>query len=76
MESGFNPLHPVLDPPSLPLTGLLEVGIAVSGQEVDVRGGEPDDAAPKVGLQISVRAVGVNSLLEGMDLTHNLCYAP
>lgn len=76
LESGLHPPQRVLDPPCLPLAGLLEVGIGVSGQEVEVRGGEPDDAAPKVSLQIPVRAVGVHSLLEGVDLTHNLCYAP
>lgn len=58
------------------LAGLLKVGIVVSGQEVDVRGGEAGDAAPKVGLQPPVWAVGAYSLLEGMYLTHDLCYAP
>lgn len=50
--------------------------MAVGGQEVDVRGGEPGDAAAKVALQVPVWAVRVHGLLEGMDLTHNLCYAP
>lgn len=65
-----------MDPPCLSLAGLLEVGIVVAGQEVDVRGGEPGDAAPQVGLQLLVRVVWAYSLLEGVDLTHNLCYAP
>lgn len=43
---------------------------------MDVRGGEPGDAAAKVALQVPVWAVRVHGLLEGMDLTHNLCYAP
>lgn len=55
---------------------MLEVGVLVRGQEVDVGSGEAGDAAPKVSLQILVRAVGVHPLLEGMDLAHNLCYAP
>ncbi len=76
MESGLNPPQRVLDPPCLSLAGLLKVGIAVSGQEVEVRVGEPGDAAPKVGLQLPIRCVGACGLLEGVDLTHNLCYVP
>lgn len=76
MESGLHPLQLVLDPPRLSLAGLLKVGIIVGGQKVDVRGGEPGDAAPKVSLQLPIRAVGAQSLLEGVDLTDNLCYAP
>lgn len=76
LESGLHPPQLVLDPPRLSLAGLLEVGIAIGGQEVDVRGGEPGGAPPKVGLQLPVRAVGTHSLLEGVDLTHNLRYAP
>lgn len=76
LERGLNPPQLFLDPPSLFLAGLLEVGIAVSSQEVDVRGGEPGDAAPKVVLQLLVGAVRAHSLLEGTDLTHNPRYAP
>lgn len=65
-----------MDPPCLSLARLLEVGIVVGSQEVDVGGGEPGNAALKVGLQLLVRAVGARGLLEGVDLTHNLCYAP
>lgn len=43
---------------------------------MDVRGGKPGNSASKVGLKFSVGAVGEYSLLEGVDLTHNLCYAP
>lgn len=50
LESGLNPLQRFLDPPCLSLAGLLEVGITVSRQEVDARGGEPGNAAAKVGL--------------------------
>lgn len=76
MESGLDPPQLVLDPPRLALAGLMEVAVVLGGQEVDVRGGESGDAAPEVGLQLRVGAVGVHSLLEGVDLTHNLCYAP
>lgn len=76
LERGLNPPQLFLDPPSLFLAGLLEAGIAVSSQEVDVRGREPGDAPLKVVLQISVGAVRAHSLLEGMDLTHNPRYAP
>lgn len=76
LESSLHPPQRVLDPPRLSLAGLLKVGIVVSGQEVDVGGGEPGDAVPKVGLRLAVWAVGVHSLLEGMHLTHSLCYPP
>lgn len=76
LESSLNPPQRVMDPPCLSLARLLEVGIVVGSQEVDVRGGEPGNAALKVGLQLLVGAVGAHSLLEGVDLTHNLRYAP
>lgn len=76
LESGLNPPQCVVDPPRLSLARPLEVGIVIGSQEVDVRGGEPGDAALKVGLQLLVRAVGARSLLEGVDLTHDLGYAP
>ena len=76
LEAGLYPPQCVLDSPSLSLAGLLDIGITVAGQEMDVRGGETGDAAPEVGLQVLVRAVGIYCLLEGVDLTHNFCYAP
>lgn len=76
LESGLHPPQRVLDPPCLTLGGLLEVGDVGSGQEVDVRVAEPGDPASKVGLQLPVGAVRVHSLLEGVDLAHNLRYAP
>lgn len=76
VEIGLNLPQFLLDPACLPLTGLLKAGITVGGQEVDVRGGKLGDAAPKVGLQPPVRAVVTYSLLEGVYLTHNFCYAP
>lgn len=76
LEGGLDPPQRVLDPPRLSLARLLEVGVVVGSQEVNVGGGEAGDAAPKVGLQVPVRAVGVRDLLEGVDLAHDLCYAP
>lgn len=76
LEGGLHPPQRVLDPPCLSLGGRLEVGIAVRGQKVDVRGAEPGNAEPQVGLQFLVWAVGVHSLLESMYLTDHLCYAP
>lgn len=76
LECGLHPPQLFLDPARLPLAGRLKGGIAVGGQEVDVGGGEPGDAAPKVRLQLLVRAVRERRLLEGVDLAHNLRYAP
>lgn len=75
LQRRFDPPQRVLDPPALPLTRLLEVGV-IFGEDVDIRGGEAGDAAPQVGLQFSVGAIGANGLLEGVDLTHDHRYAP
>lgn len=76
LECGLHSLQSVVDSSRLTLAGLLKVGIIVSCQKVDVRVGEPGNMAVQVGLKVSVWLVRVQSLLEGVDLTHDLCYAP
>lgn len=76
LEGGLHSFQSVVDSSRLTLVGLLKVGIVVSCQKVDVRVGKPGNPAVQVGLKVSVWLVGVQSLLEGVDLTHHLCYAP
>lgn len=76
VEGGLHPPQLLLDLSRLRLTGLLWGRVAVWGQEVDVRGGELGDAPLKVRLQRPVVVIREGRLLEGVDLTHNLCYVP
>lgn len=76
LEGSFHPPQCVMDPSGLTLAGPLKVGLIVSSQEVDVCVGKPGDPMTKVVLKVLIRTVGVQNLLEGMDLTHNLCNVP
>ena len=56
--------------------GLLEVGVVVGGEEVQVAAAEVLDAVAQVALQPALGAVGEHRLLEGLHLAHHPGYAP
>lgn len=76
VEGGLHPPQLLLDLARLRLAGLLQVRVSLRGREADVSGGELGDAALKVRLQLPVGAVREGSILEGVDLTHNLGDVP
>ena len=55
---------------------LVEVGVVVCGQQVDVTGAEVGNAQPQVSLELWVGAVGEHAVLERMHLAHYLRYGP